>query len=135
MGLLCDPANPALSQFPTDSHSDWQWWDPVMSSAVMRVDPLPKALRPIVQVIDNFRDNHRLAMVFEVKVGAGRLLVCSSDITKNLESRPVARQLRYSLLQYMGSRLFNPDVPASENDLDKVLLAKPTPESKEHPAN
>ena len=122
MGLLCDPANPALAQFPTDFYSDWQWWDPVMSSAVMRVDPLPKALRPIVQVIDNFRDNHRLAMIFEVKVGEGRLLVCSSDITKNLDSRPVARQLRYSLLHYMSSGLFNPDVPASEGDLDKVLL-------------
>ena len=135
MGLLCDPANPALAQFPTDFHSDWQWWDPVMSSAVMRVDTLPKALRPIVQVIDNFRDNHRLAMIFEVKVGEGRLLVCSSDITKNLDSRPVARQLRYSLLHYMSSGLFNPDVPASEYDLDKVLLADPNPESKENPAN
>ncbi len=130
MGLLCDPANPALAQFPTDFHSDWQWWDPVMSSAVICVNPLPKALRPIVWVIDNFRDNQRLAMVFEVKVGEGRLLVCSSDITKNIESRPVARQLRYSLLQYMSSRLFNPDVPASEEDLDKVLLANPNPGSK-----
>ena len=130
MGLLCDPANPALAQFPTDFHSDWQWWDPVMSSAVMRVDPLPKALRPIVQVIDNFRDNQRLAMVFEVKVGEGRLLVCSADITKNLESRPVASQLRYSLLQYMSSGTFNPDVPASEDDLDKVLLANPNSGSK-----
>lgn len=125
MGLLCDPAHPALAQFPTDFHSDWQWWDPVMSSAVMRVDPLAKALRPIVQVIDNFRDNQRLAMIFEVKVGEGRLLVTSSDISSSLESRPVARQLRFSLLQYMSSRLFNPDVPASEEDLDKVLLANP----------
>jgi hypothetical protein len=133
MGLLCDPANPALAQFPTDFHSDWQWWDPVMSSSVMCVDPLPKALRPIVQVIDNFRDNRRLAMVFEVKVGEGRLLVCSSDITKNLESRPVARQLRHSLLEYMGSGLFNPDVPASEDALDKVLLANPSPASKSSP--
>jgi len=130
MGLLCDPANPALAQFPTDFHSDWQWWDPVMSSAVMRVDLLPKALRPIVWVIDNFRDNHRLAMVFEVKVEDGRLLVCSSDITKHLESRPVARQLRYSLLQYVSSGLFNPDVPVSEEDLDKVLLANPNSGSK-----
>jgi len=25
MGILCDPANPALAEFPTEFHSNWQW--------------------------------------------------------------------------------------------------------------
>lgn len=26
LGILCDPQNPALARFPTDFHSNWQWW-------------------------------------------------------------------------------------------------------------
>ena len=26
LGILCDPAHPALAGFPTESHSNWQWW-------------------------------------------------------------------------------------------------------------
>jgi hypothetical protein len=122
MGVLCDPAHPALAKFPTEFHSNWQWWDPVMRSAVMQIDPLPKPLRPIVGVVDNFRYNQRLAMVFEAKVGNGKLIVCSSDILKDLDQRPVARQLRRSLLDYMAAPAFSPVVPVSEAALDKVLL-------------
>jgi hypothetical protein len=27
LGILCDPTHPALAEFPTDDHSDWQWAD------------------------------------------------------------------------------------------------------------
>lgn len=43
---------------------------------------LPATVRPVVQVIDNVERNHRLAMVFEVRVGKGRLLVCMADMTR-----------------------------------------------------
>lgn len=121
MGLLCDPAHPALAQFPTDFHSDWQWWDPVMRSSVLCLDAFAAALRPIVQVVDSFTENRRLAMVLEAKVGAGRLIVCSSDIVTDLAARPVARQLRKSLLDYMASPLFLPDVPVREELLDGLF--------------
>lgn len=127
MGLLCDPKHPALAGFPTEFHSNWQWWDPVMQSTVLQIDVLPRELVPIVGVIDNFRYNQRLAMIFEAKVGSGKLLVCSSDINTTLDKRPVARQLRRSLLDYMASSLFEPPVKISEEALDRVLLRSPKP--------
>jgi hypothetical protein len=117
MGLLINPADPALAGFPTDYHSDWQWWDPVMRSIAMRIDGLPQALRPCVTVIDDYLGNRRLALVFEAKVGTGRLLACSIDVTSDLEARPVARQLRRSLLDYMAGPLFLPDVSVNEQEL------------------
>ena len=27
MGIPCDPGHAAFSRFPTESHSNWQWWD------------------------------------------------------------------------------------------------------------
>ena len=32
LGILCDPSHPALENFPTEYHSNWQWWNIVMNS-------------------------------------------------------------------------------------------------------
>ena len=54
LGILCDPGHPALAQFPTDFHSNWQWFHLLMNSRALILDPLPAGFRPVVQVIDNF---------------------------------------------------------------------------------
>ena len=69
---------------------------------------LPRSLQPIVQPIDDWGRNWKLALVFECRVGTGRLMVCSADITNDLGTRPVARQLRHSLLDYMAGPKFLP---------------------------
>ena len=66
MGILCDPKHPALLHFPTEMHSDWQWWNLVKHSKVLVMDSLPD-LQPIIEVTDNFVNNRRLASVFETK--------------------------------------------------------------------
>ena len=48
------------------------------------------------------------ALVFEARVGKGKLLVTSIDLESRLSDRPVAKQLRTSLLHYMASENFNP---------------------------
>jgi len=107
LGILCDPKHPALSSFPTEFHSNWQWWDLVAKSKAMILDDLEKA-RPIVQVIDDWNTNRKLGLVFEAQVGQGKLLVCSIDLQTDLDRRPVARQMRHSLLRYMSSSAFKP---------------------------
>ena len=108
LGLLCDPKHAALSSFPTESHSNWQWWDLVSKSRAMILDDLDRGLQPIVQVIDDWNTNRKLGLVFEARVGQGKLLVCSIDLQTDLERRPVARQMRHSLLSYMSRRAFKP---------------------------
>lgn len=112
MGLLCDPKHPALASFPNDGHTDWQWWDLCVNSRTMVVDSL-RGGAPIVEVIDNFTNNRRLAMICEGRVGKGRLIIASCDLTHDLDHRPAARQLRRSLLRYMQSDEFDP--PRIEN--------------------
>jgi hypothetical protein len=122
MGLLCDPAHPALREFPTESHSDWQWWDPVLRSRSVVLDGL--TVTPIVRVIDNFVRNHSLANVFEARVGDGRLLFCAIDIVTDLEKRPVARQLRASLLRYVASPDFKPQTALTADRLRALIVSK-----------
>ena len=73
------------------------------------------------QNVDNFYKNRNLGLLFEVKAGDGKLLVCSSDLAKNLNTRPVARQLLYSLLKYMESDKFNPQEEVAFKQIKQVL--------------
>lgn len=120
LGLLCDPKHPALKDFPTDFHSDWQWFELLFQASAIRLNGTPENYHPIVQAIDRPDRNHKLALVYETKVGKGKLLVCTLDLNRDLDKRPVARQLRQSLLQYAASPDFN---PTSEIPLDGNLPA------------
>jgi hypothetical protein len=120
LGLLCDARHPALKHFPTDFHSDWQWFELLFQASAIRLIGAPESYHPIVQAIDRPDRNHKLALIYETKVGKGRLLVCTLDLNRDLEHRPVARQLRHSLLQYAASPDFN---PGSEIPLDGNLPA------------
>jgi len=110
LGILCDPKHPAFLAFPTDYHSDWQWWYLISRAEAMMLDDLPTELRPTVQVIDDWVTNRKLGLVFEAKLGRGKLMVSSVDLVNNLDQNPVARQMRHSLLNYMASSRFRPSV-------------------------
>ncbi|NDV57850.1 glycoside hydrolase family 2 protein [Bacteroides sp. 519] len=121
MGVLCDPSHPALAHFPTEMHSNWQWWDICKNAKTMELDGLKQNMQPIIRMVDNFYKNRNLGLVFEAKAGKGKLLVSSSDLSSQLESRPVARQLRYSLMKYMESSEFNPQEEVSFDVVRKEL--------------
>lgn len=120
LGMLCDPRHPALAAFPTESHSDWQWWRLLTFSRPVILDDTPHEYRPIVQVIDNVDRNHKLGVLFEAKVGAGRLLVCTMDLAE-LRHKPEAKQLMAGLLQYIVSDRFDPLTEMTHAQLSRLL--------------
>jgi len=120
LGILCNPDHQALAEFPTEYHSNWQWWDAFSQADVINLNDFPVELNPIVQVIDDWVSNRRLALIFEARVGKGRLIVSGTDLTHNLDKRPEARQLLLSLKKYMASSMFSPTVTLAE-DLIKVI--------------
>ncbi len=121
MGTLVDPEHPALASFPTDFHGDWQWWDIMMNSATMELDHLPPTMRPVVQVVPDWVDPKRLALVAEVKVGDGRLLLCSIDLQTNISERLAAKQMLSSLLNYASGDDFDPEHAVSISDLKPIF--------------
>lgn len=125
LGILCNPKHPALAQFPTDAHSNWQWWYLVTRAAPMILDDLPARLRPVVQVIDDWFTARRLGLIFEARVHRGRLLVCSIDLHTGLDANPVARQMRASLLRYMASPHFRPSVQLSPEQVRSLFRPAP----------
>lgn len=106
LGLLCDPAHPAFAHFPTDFHTNWQWWYILHNAGAMLLDTLPTTARPILQVIDDWFTNRKLGLIFEATVGRGKILICSADLQTPTD--PVTRQLLHSLLHYASSPHFTP---------------------------
>jgi hypothetical protein len=121
LGILCDPNHPALAEFPTDFHSNWQWWELTNTTKPLILTDLPKDLHPLVQTIDDWLTCRKLGLVFEAKVGQGKLILTSMDLTQNLDSRPVARQMRKSLLDYMSSDAFAPKITLTETQVRGLL--------------
>lgn len=121
LGILCDPKNPALAQFPTENHSDMQWWEIVNKAQVMNLEDFPKGFKPIIQPIDTWFLNRKLALVLEAKVGKGKLIVSSANLNPDLKDSPAAQQLYFSLQNYMMSDRFNPKYEVAYNTVKDIF--------------
>ena len=107
LGLWCDVSHPALAGFPTAENCDWQWTPLIDGVRSINLDRAPRELKPIVAAIDDWNRNWRLGVIFECRVGAGKLLVSAIPLPAG-SSSPGLRQLRRSLLDYAGSEKFQP---------------------------
>ena len=129
MGVLCDPTHKALADFPTDKHTDWQWWDLNVNSTTLIMDSIVGG-DPIVEMVDNFVNNRKLASLFEGSVGSGKLVIASFDLVTDLEKRPVAKQMLISILNYMNGPSFKPATIKNPDAL-KLILAEEKEKVKE----
>ena len=107
-GIFVENTHSIFDLFPTDYHSDMQWWELVNRAQVMQFTDFPTAFQPLVQSIDTWFVSRKIGMLFEANVGKGKLVMTTMDITNNLNKRIVARQMRESILHYMQSDKFKP---------------------------
>ena len=124
LGILTNPEHPIFKEFPTEMHTNWQWFPVIKESHPLVLDNFVKDYRPIVQVIDNIERNHKLGLVMEWKVGAGKLLVCMSDLEKTAKY-PEGKAFYQSVIDYMRSADFNPSAEITVDELKKKLAEKP----------
>ena len=124
LGILTNPEHPIFKGFPTEMHTNWQWFPVIKESHPLVLDNFAKDYRPIVQVIDNIERNHKLGLVMEWKVGAGKLLVCMSDLEK-ASKYPEGKAFYQSVIDYMRSADFNPSAEITVDELKKKLAEKP----------
>ena len=124
LGILCNPNHPALAEYPTQYHSNWQWWDAMSHSNAINMGKLSPTLKPIVRVIDDWVTAKPLALIFECKVGKGSLLVSGIDLLSDRDNRPEAEQLLYSLKKYMTSSKFLPSEVLTYQKLQTILISQ-----------
>ena len=103
MGLLIDNKHPALALFPTDFYASWQWQQIVVHAKPTILDDREEE-NMIVQVIDNFERCHKLGLIYEKKVGKGKLITCTVDLLSYMHI-PEMKQLYNSLISYANESI------------------------------
>lgn len=122
IGLLVNDKHLAFKDFPTASHSDWQWEAISNDARGFILNNFPKSYKPIAQPVDDFHRNNKVGSIFELKVGNGSILICGYNLNADL---PVARQLKSSLLKYMNSTDFKPQFNVDYTWLEKTMAEVP----------
>jgi len=123
LGLLIETNHPLFKNFPTENHSNWQWWAAVKNSNPLILDAVADKIHPIVETIDNAERLYFLGTMFECRVGQGLLFVCMSDL-KNHLTYTENKQLYLSLIRYLNSTDFNPQDELTANELKQLFMEK-----------
>jgi hypothetical protein len=103
MGQLIDAAHPLFKHFPTQMHTDWQWWAMASQRAVI----LPKPMKCIVTEMDSYAYLRPMAQLMEFCCGEGKVLFSSMGL-QDLQQYPEARALLNAIYKYLGSDDFAP---------------------------
>lgn len=122
LGILCDPQHALFRHFPTEFHSNWQWFDLVRNSKPVVLDHTPYAFRPLVQIIPDWNNNRKIGLIFEAKVGKGKLLATTIAFNDMMDKSPVARQMYYSMVHYMNSGEFSPEEVLTFEMIDRLFI-------------
>ena len=117
LGILCNPENPMLKEFPTQSYSNYEWWDAMSHSNAILLTALGKNIKPVVRIIDDWFTAKPLGLIVQANVGKGKIVFTGIDLLTDAEKRPEARQLMYSILTYMRSDKFNPEQDIRINNI------------------
>lgn len=110
MGQLIDCKHPVFDSFPTEFHTNWQWWPMAVQRAVI----LPKHCRAIVTEMDSYAFLRPMVQLMECRCGNGKLMFSSMGL-QELQQYPEARALLHSIYCYMDSEKFEPEQSVEMN--------------------
>ncbi|MFG0288905.1 MAG: GDSL-type esterase/lipase family protein [Rhodopirellula sp. JB044] len=125
LGTVIDNDHPVFDQFPTASHTDWQWWELLATSTSVNADQLGPDFQPIMQFIDKYNRNSLPAILWETRVGEGSLMVCTLDLETDPQNRIAATQLKRSILGYLQSNRFAPRSEMTPVQIAKLFQSQP----------
>ena len=104
MGQLIDATHPIFADFPTDSHTDWQWWPMASQRAVI----MPENYSTMIAELDSYAYLRPMAQLLECRCGGGRLLLSTLSL-QDLMRYPEARALQTAIYRYLASEDFCPE--------------------------
>ena len=97
--------HPLLDDLPHDGYCGRQFEHMLNGSHAAVLDLTDRPHRPIIDIASSYKNARREAMLFEYRVGNGKLLVCTLHLGEN---DPAARWLRSQILSYAASDRFAP---------------------------
>lgn len=120
-GILVNPKHPLFRHFPTEYHSNLQWWELLNRAQVMQFTGFPEAFQPTIQSIDTWFISRKIGMLFEANVLNGKVIMTTMDITTDPDQRIVARQMYKAILDYMNSDQFRPQFTVTAQQIGDLF--------------
>ncbi len=87
MGQLIDEKHPLFEEFPTEFHTNWQWWPMAGQRAVI----LPQPMKAIITEMDSYAYMRPMIQLMECRCGNGKLMLSSLGL-QELQQYPEARR-------------------------------------------
>lgn len=103
MGQLIDTEHPIFRNFPTDFHTDWQWWIVAGKRAVI----LPRSMKSVITEMDSYAFLRPMAQLIEFNCLNGKVLLSTVELHKSLQY-PEARALQAAIYEYLSGEEFRP---------------------------
>ncbi|MBQ8173862.1 MAG: hypothetical protein IJ009_00505 [Clostridia bacterium] len=113
---------PLMEDFPGNGYCGFQLRSMLEEGEAIALDLPTAPFHPDVELVSAYKNARREAMVFEYKVGAGKLFVCSLGLN---ESDPACRWLKERILRYVMSDTFAPKDALTMHQLAEVLATDP----------
>lgn len=123
-GIFLNEYHPLFRKFPTEYHSNLQWWELLNKAQVMQFTNFPKEFQPIIHSIDTWFLSRKIGMLFEAKILNGKLIMTSMDLTSQPQKRVVARQMYKAILDYMNSDDFRPSITLTPELIQTLFTQK-----------
>ena len=117
MGQLIDDAHPLFEGFPTEFHTNWQWWPMASQRAVI----LPKRYQAVIAEMDSYAFLRPMAQLLECRCGGGKLMFSSMGL-QDLQRYPEARALLDAIYCYMESEKFAPEQMIDVSEIERLAV-------------
>lgn len=120
MGQLIDTAHPVFEDFPTQFHTNWQWWAMASARAVI----LPRKMKAIITEMDSYAFLREMAQLLEFRCGGGYVLFSTMGL-QNLLKYPEAGALQAAIYDYLEKRVLRAEnLPEITQELSVEELEK-----------
>lgn len=116
MGQLIDTEHPIFKEFPTDFHTDWQWWIMATKRAVI----LPHPMKAIITEMDSYAFLRPMAQMIEFRCLKGKVLLSTMELHKS-QQYPEARALQTAIYEYLSGEDFEPSEEIAEEELSMLV--------------
>lgn len=116
MGQLIDTEHPIFKEFPTDFHTDWQWWIMASKRAVI----LPHPMKTIITEMDSYAFLRPMAQMIEFRCLKGKVLLSTMELHKS-QQYPEVRALQASIYTYLSGENFEPAEEITEEELSMLV--------------
>ena len=120
--------HPLMRDLPNDGYCAMQFRNMMSGAKAAVLDTKGVPHEPIIDIASTYKNAHREAMLFEYRVGAGRLLVSTLNMS---ESDPAAAWLRREMIDYAMSDEFAPKQALSISELYRLCDATPLDEGND----